>query len=93
MCLLKNIKVKCDKHNNELLCSKHKIVYKTWCEAGGYLSLLMNNIEASEVENIEFFKSVLVDLESDIEGLNLEEEIDIKFLHHIFQNPIKYYIL
>jgi hypothetical protein len=28
MCLLKNIKIKCDDLSNELLCSKHKTIYK-----------------------------------------------------------------
>jgi hypothetical protein len=85
MCLLKNIKIECDDLSNELLCSKHKTIYKIWCEAGGYLKLLVNNVDASEIENIEYFKKILVDIKFELEDLDLESKKDKDELHHLFQ--------
>jgi len=86
MCLLKNIKIRCaNQTTDDLLCSKHKTIYKTWCEAGGYLKLLVNNIDASEIENIEYFKNILVDLEFDVKSLDLSSKKDKDELHHLFQ--------
>ncbi|WP_320035784.1 hypothetical protein [Halarcobacter sp.] len=93
MCLLKDIKVKCSSSKDEHLCSNHRLIYKTWCEAGGYLKLIVNNVDASEIENIEYFKDILVDLEFDIESLDLDDMNDNRKLHDKFQDPIKYYIL
>ena len=77
MCLLENIKVKCEdflitkienslyekcsnKFAKHLLCSSHQVLYKDWLESGGYFKLLINDIDATEKENIEFFKKELV---------------------------------
>jgi len=85
MCLLKNIKIRCANQTDELLCSKHKTIYKTWCESGGYLKLLVNNIDASEIENIEYFKKVLLNVEFELESFDLSSKKDKDELHHLYQ--------
>ena len=49
-----------NKFAKHLLCSSHQILYKNWLESGGYFKLLVNNMDASEEENVEFFKKELV---------------------------------
>lgn len=49
-----------NKFAKHLLCSSHQILYKDWLENGGYFKLLVNDMDASEEENIEFFKKELV---------------------------------
>lgn len=49
-----------NKFGKEHLCTNHQLLYKNWCEDGGYFILLKNNIDATEIENIEYFKNVLL---------------------------------
>ena len=53
-----------NKFAKELLCTNHQLLYKNWCEAGGYFKLLINNIDATEIENVEYFKNELLSLKT-----------------------------
>jgi hypothetical protein len=49
--------------------------------------LLVNNVDASEIENIEYFKIILVDVKFELEDLDLdlESKKDKDELYHLFQ--------
>lgn len=49
-----------NKFAKHLLCSSHQILYKNWLESAGYFKLLINNMDATEEDKIEFFKKELV---------------------------------
>lgn len=60
-----------NKFAKEYLCSTHQLLYKNWCESGGYFILLVNNIDASEIENLEYFKNILLKENEESLDLNL----------------------
>lgn len=60
-----------NKFGKEHLCTNHQLLYKNWCESGGYFILLVNNIDATEIENLEYFKNVLLSEDKKSLDLNL----------------------